>query len=259
MNKFINIPITTPLKSLEPSMKAISKKYGFILRDDASFPYLCLTEDALELHSEDDHHKPLKPLSVNFLSTSLRSRAKQGGGTKQALAKAVGIKPGFRPSVIDGTAGFGKDGFLLAMLGCKVHLIERSPVMAALLEDGLQRAKNDSIVGSIVKQNIEMTWSDLTEYLKGLPEPSRPDTIYLDPMFSSRKKAALTKLELRIIRDIVGHNEDSAILLKKSLAIAKKRVVVKRPKLNPPLAGSEPHHTLVGSSISFDVYLCGEK
>ena len=54
----------------------------------------------------------------------------------QSIAKAVGLV-GAMPTVVDATAGLRRDAFVLASLGCKVTLIERSPVVAALLQDGL--------------------------------------------------------------------------------------------------------------------------
>jgi 16S rRNA (guanine1516-N2)-methyltransferase len=49
--------------------------------------------------------------------------------------------------VLDATAGLGKDAFVLASLGCQMTLIERQPLIAALLEDGLARARADEEVG----------------------------------------------------------------------------------------------------------------
>ena len=63
------------------------------------------------------------------------------------IAKAVGIAQGVRPQVLDATAGLGKDAFVLASLGCQMTLIERQPLIAALLEDGLARARGDDEVG----------------------------------------------------------------------------------------------------------------
>jgi 16S rRNA (guanine1516-N2)-methyltransferase len=37
--------------------------------------------------------------------------------------------------------GLGKDAFVLASLGCRVTLVERNPVVHALLRDGLDRLR----------------------------------------------------------------------------------------------------------------------
>ena len=56
------------------------------------------------------------------------------------LAKAVGLKKGACPDVIDCTAGLGRDAFVLASLGCRVVMLERVTVVHALLNDGLAQA-----------------------------------------------------------------------------------------------------------------------
>lgn len=66
------------------------------------------------------------------------------------IAKAVGIQQGVRPRVLDATAGLGKDAFVLASLGCEMSLIERQPLIGALLEDGLARGLDDFEVAPIV-------------------------------------------------------------------------------------------------------------
>ncbi len=66
-------------------------------------------------------------------------RRKFGGGRGEAVAKAVGIKGDYLPDV-DATAGLGRDAFVLASVGCRVRMLERNPVVAALLDDGPARA-----------------------------------------------------------------------------------------------------------------------
>ena len=71
-------------------------------------------------------------IHVDFLSGALAHRRKYGGGKGQAIAKAIGFKQGTPPpSVLDATAGLGKDAFVMACLGCAVTLLERSPIVAA--------------------------------------------------------------------------------------------------------------------------------
>jgi len=68
-------------------------------------------------------------LNIDFLSTKMKYRRQHGGGVKQLIAKAVGIKGKYRPTIIDVTAGLGKDAYVLASLGCTVHMLERSPII----------------------------------------------------------------------------------------------------------------------------------
>jgi 16S rRNA (guanine1516-N2)-methyltransferase len=85
---------------------------------------LVYTENGLQIQLKQDKNSrnPIT-LHVDFLSDSLNYRRRHGGGIKQALARAAGIKPGIRPSILDVTAGLGKDSFLLASLGCKVTMV----------------------------------------------------------------------------------------------------------------------------------------
>ena len=71
------------------------------------------------------------------------------------IAKAVGIAQGVRPRVLDATAGLGKDAFVLASLGCEMSLIERQPLIGALLEDGLARGADDFDVAPMRRATLD--------------------------------------------------------------------------------------------------------
>jgi 16S rRNA (guanine1516-N2)-methyltransferase len=153
--------------------------------------------------------------------------------------------------VIDATAGLGQDAFILSSLGCTVHCLERSPVIAALLQDGIDRF----VKATHAPLRLSLTAIDAMVYLEQLDQTQYPDVIYLDPMFPCRQKSALVKKEMRLLRDMVGEDLDASDLLALSLQRAKKRVVVKRSKLAPMMTEKEPDLVLKGSSSRFDVYL----
>ena len=217
---------------------------------------LFYTETHLELQQNTTEGRTVQgPLFVDFLSGSSSYRRLHNCTIGQPLARAVGIRQGFRPSVVDGTAGLGQDGFVLACLGCDVTLIERSPVIGALLNDGLQRALQDRIVGKIIQDRVRLIVSDARTLLERLSP--QPHTIYLDPMYPIRTKSALNKKEMRIIRTLVGDDLDSSLLFESALKSAGNRVVVKRPKEALPLSGLSPSHTTLMKNNRFDVYLTG--
>ena len=56
------------------------------------------------------------PVAVDFSSPALSHRRTAGGGRKQLLAKAVGLKHNRCPFVLDATAGLGRYAFILASL-----------------------------------------------------------------------------------------------------------------------------------------------
>lgn len=193
-----------------------------------------------------------KPLKIDFLTGAIGYRQQHSHRGNELLAKAVGIKANYKPTVIDATAGLGTDAFVLACLGCKVIMLERSPIIAKLLEDALHRLTEQPSF----KKKIALTLfhCDAKKYLAELKTDERPDVIYLDPMFPQRTKSALVKKELRQLREIVGDDEDSKELLPLALRTTGKRVVVKRPRLAETLTELKPDFVITGKTQRFDVY-----
>ncbi|WP_369960448.1 class I SAM-dependent methyltransferase [Pseudomonas benzenivorans] len=192
------------------------------------------------------------PVRVDFVAGALAHRRQFGGGSGQMIAKAVGLQQGVRPRVLDATAGLGRDAFVLASLGCAVTLIERQPLIAALLEDGLARAAADAEVASIVAR-MQLLHGNAIE-LMGAWTGEPPQVIYLDPMFPHRDKSALVKKEMRLFRPFVGDDLDAPALLAAALALASHRVVVKRPRKAPVIEGAKPGYALEGKSSRYDIY-----
>ena len=60
---------------------------------------------------------------------------------------------------------------------------------------------------------------------------------------------------MQLLQRLLGEEADPAELLEAARASATERVVVKRPRRAPPLAGTAPHHSLTGRSTRFDVYV----
>lgn len=194
------------------------------------------------------------PVHVDFTSGAVAYRRYFGGGRNQPLARAVGLKGGVTPTVVDATAGLGRDAFVLANLGCVVRLIERAPIIAALLRDGLRRAERAPDIGLLVMERLHLIVADGRDYLLKLAENQWPDIVYLDPMYPSRHKTALVKKEMRAIRQWVGDDGDAPELLAVALQRAHRRVVVKRPRQAPQLAGPPPGFQIIAPNTRFDVY-----
>ncbi|MCK4837362.1 MAG: class I SAM-dependent methyltransferase [Desulfobulbaceae bacterium] len=214
---------------------------------------LVVTEERLELRQCGP--KAPGPVWVDFTGGKTDYRRRRGGGRKQTLVRAIGVKGKNLPTVLDATAGLGQDSFVLACQGCRVEMMERNPVIAALLEDGLRRAADDPAIGKIVRARMVLSSGDSLTELAKIPANHRPQVVYLDPMFPHRSKSALVKKEMRILRTLVGDDEDSDQLLTVALRVAHKRVVVKRPAYAPPLNGPKPDLAFKSKNNRFDVYL----
>ena len=93
--------------------------------------------------------KENQELRIDFVEGSVAHRLRFGGGRGQPLAKAMGLTDGRTPTMVDATAGLGRDAFLLASLGAQVTLIERSEKMHALLADGLARAAAEAVCNAV--------------------------------------------------------------------------------------------------------------
>ncbi|BAN50297.1 hypothetical protein PCA10_45650 [Metapseudomonas resinovorans NBRC 106553] len=192
------------------------------------------------------------PVRVDFVEGAAAHRRKFGGGSGQMIAKAVGVASGIRPSVLDATAGLGRDAFVLASLGCEMTLIERQPLIAALLEDGLARGSHDLETAAIVAR-MRLLQGNAIELMRQW-QGEAPQVVYLDPMFPHRDKSALVKKEMRLFRPLVGDDQDAPALLEAALALASHRVVVKRPRKAPIIEGAKPSYALEGKSSRYDIY-----
>lgn len=218
--------------------------------DDNAVMALVLTPERLELRKRDE--PKLGGIYVDFVGGAMAHRRKFGGGRGEAVAKAVGIKSGYLPDVVDATAGLGRDAFVLASVGCRVRMLERHPVVAALLDDGLQRGYQDPEIGSWLQERLQLIHASSLAELANLTP--RPDVVYLDPMFPHKQKSALVKKEMRVFQSLVGPDDDADGLLEPARILARKRVVVKRPDYAPPLADIATPNAVVTKGHRFDIY-----
>lgn len=181
------------------------------------------------------------------LSIKLGDSGRSAAGLGLPLARAVGVRRGHTPGVLDATAGLGRDAYALALLGCQVTAIERHPAIAALLRDALERAAGDPAA-----DRIRMVAADAIVYMAENAH-SRPQVVLLDPMFPGRGSAKARK-EMQYFRELLPPDEDELALLQAALQHATERVVLKRhAKAAPLLPGV--NHSIPGKTVRFDVYL----
>ncbi len=194
------------------------------------------------------------PVYVDFVGGAMGYRRRSGRSRDQAIGRAIGLRSG-AGTVVDATAGLCRDAFLLACLGCRVTAIERSAVVAALVQDGLERARAQGKPDlNDVLNRITLVVGDARETLAGITGSSAPDVVYLDPMYSQAGRSALAKKEMRILRRLLGDDPDAPRLLEAARNVASKRVVVKRHRHAPPLA-EMPALKFLGRAVRYDVYL----
>lgn len=185
--------------------------------------------------------------------SDLTKRIKQANLGRELIVRAAKLKDAARlgraPVVADATAGLGTDSFLLAAAGWEVHLFESDPVIAALLIDACERARQDPHLADIAARMHPVSGDSIVVLptLRGAV-----DVVYLDPMFPERTKSAAVKKKFQLLHLLEHPCANQEELLSAALAAAPRKVVVKRPIKGPHLAGVAPSHTLKGKAVRFD-------
>ncbi|WP_018716569.1 class I SAM-dependent methyltransferase [Arhodomonas aquaeolei] len=193
---------------------------------------------------------PRMRLVLDPAATSLGRRGRQASVGNEHIARACGLRGGGTPRIVDATAGAGRDAGLLAGLGAQVTMVERSPVVAALLADALRRAGSAPATAPVAAR-LALVSGEASAYLGD----HVADIVYLDPMYHTGRRKALAGKEMQLLQALLGPDADADTLLDAARGAASQRVVVKRHRHAPPLAGRRPHHSLTGRSTRFDVYL----
>ena len=191
-------------------------------------------------------------LKCSFIEGPILHRLKYGKGRGQNLAKAVGFKFNKNRAIIDATAGLGYDAFILASLGANVTLIERSEEIYGLLKAAISEAKLYSGEMNKIVNRMELLFGDSIDILPNIA----PEVVLIDTMYKQRKKSALVKNDMRLLREIVGSDTDHVDLINVALKNASKRVVIKQPRYAETLHNIKGYsHQILGKTIRYDVYV----
>lgn len=191
-------------------------------------------------------------LKCSFIEGPILHRLKYGKGRGQNLAKAVGFKFNKNRTIIDATAGLGYDAFILASLGANVTLIERSEKIYDLLKAAISEAKLYGGEISNIVNRMNLLFGDSKDILPKIA----PEVILIDTMYKERKKSALVKNDMRLVREVVGSDSDHVELINVALNNASKRVVIKQPRYAETLDNIKGcSHQILGKTIRYDVYV----
>ena len=265
--------------------------FPYVVDPDAEHPLilhrteqgLVLEKDKMSLRCDFLEMLPrIKPgkLQTEHLvkAAKIKRKAAVTESTKQAKNKDVrseetnGEYPSDAPIAIDATAGLGQDSFLLAAAGFTVYMFEQDRIIAALLEDALDRAKSDPALANIIERMHLFTEDSISalQHLgtslsrdKQTPQTSdsqpylsvKPDVIYLDPMFPERTKSAAVKKKFQLLHHLEHPCENEEELLSAAMNIRPRKIVVKRMAKGPFLAGKKPSYSIKGKSIRYDCYV----
>ncbi len=244
---------------------ALAKKTGLSVTEDPDSGWLLQTSaNGLRIVRPDG-----VSVNVDFIEGKVNRRADESNFRKQPLARALGMNKPFAastgiarvPRVIDATAGFGTDAWMMASLGCSVTLLEDSSVLCALLNDAIDAALAN-VATARTAQSMHVIHTKAVDYLTD-GSASSADIVYLDPMYPMARKQALVKKGMQFLHELIGPDSNGSELLSSALAKASYRVVVKRPKGADVLSGTENWNGQMTSIDSpntrFDVYHVGTR
>jgi 16S rRNA (guanine1516-N2)-methyltransferase len=209
---------------------------------------LTLTIEDSGIALATDLHGQLTRFEYAFDESRLLQRARQ---KNQALLRACDNRKGTIKTIVDLTAGWARDSFILAAQGKGVTLIEHHPLVSHCLAY-LKAIAQDGDVGSILSR-LDLRHGNSLDYLQQASE-EQADCLYLDPMFPAHKSQARPGKELQILQ-LLTDNMDMQSLFEYALKSACQRVVVKRPLHAPPLDDQKPDIVYKEKTIRFDVYL----
>lgn len=190
-------------------------------------------------------------IQCDFLSPNFQ-RYLSSVTRKSLIAKACGLKYGEPRSVLDISAGLGKDALSLANLEAQVSMVEANPYIYLMLYSGIHEIKQSP---SAISSNISLLACQDAKTV--LTQSNRTyDVIYFDPMFPERKKSAKVKKEMQYFHQVVGedHNQPDEIFTE-AVKQARKRLVIKRPKGSDFYADQKPNYSLESKVIRYDIYL----
>ena len=120
-------------------------------------------------------------------------------------------------TILDCTAGLGRDGILLSKLGHDVTMIEKNPILIIMLNNYLSRVKD-------IKARL--LYGDSLSYIRIAKK--KFDYIYIDFMFEKKNNAKPSKYDL-FLRSI-NYNENNKLdFIKEMINYCKRRIVVKEP------------------------------
>ena len=160
--------------------------------------------------------------------------------SQQPFAKAIGKE---KSKILDITAGWGYDSYLLALKGHNVLGLEKHKLVFLFL-DFFQKNSDTSL-------HLKFLLTDSFLHLEQLED--KPDVIYMDPMFGINQKGKSAK-PLHILQTLTDTKlQDPQKLFELACKKSKKKVVVKRHQKEQPFSGHKLH-SFSGRAICFDVF-----
>lgn len=192
-------------------------------------------------------------LCVSSDFADMQKRLKAAGAKTELILKAAKIKKDRSEiRIVDATAGMGEDAVILAAAGYNVTMYEKDPVIAAILNDNMERSAKNPLLAPIIER-MTLIKSDSVKAMKCMN--GEADIILLDPMFPARSKSALIKKKFQLIHLIEAPCDNEEELLNAAFAAKPKKILVKRPVKGAFLANKKPDYSISGKAVRYDCFV----
>lgn len=209
-------------------------------------------------------------ITIDFANSKMLTRLKPNNLASEYVVRSVlGRKTVARTlTVLDATAGFGQDAFLLAAAGCQVTMIEQLPLLQFLLRQALAIDTQGNSEVREVLTRLQLQSGNSIDVMRNWQQ-ARPDIVYLDPMYAQpemgaaglKKSAAVKKnmAFLQLLSAGYAHQHGEADLygngmLTVALTLALRKVIVKRAPNADWLDNIKPASSITGKAARFDIY-----
>lgn len=261
----VTIKLTHPNDSdLQARMRWFMEQPGcsFQRRDPELLPILHLTRKGTFLDDGQNRMTFHPSLAIIRILQGLR-------GEQDRFLTATGLKRG--QTFLDATLGLGTDSLVAAWQvgeSGKVIAYENSPILAALIKEGLQSLKEKHLPRMsnplkikaweeliLASQRIEVVWGDHQRLLAELPETS-VDVIYFDPMFRHTREKSSSIQPLHHYSD---HRPLQQETVQEACRVASSRVVLKERKGSSEFVrlGFQVINSGQYSQVDYGVINCG--
>lgn len=208
-------------------------------------PFLFFEKDSLTLAKVSDG----EVIKTTLNWQSLQKRIVTAGKNTELLLKAAKLTADMQ--VIDGTAGFGVDGLILASTGASVVLIEQNPLLfLMLIAEKAKMSQNPN--WQKLMQRLDIRYGDSGDIIQNM---DKVNLIYLDPMFPNDSYKGAVNKNMQVLHSFVA-----APTLAEELALFDivskqcEKLIIKRPISAPDFAKKSPNQSLHNDVIRFDKY-----
>jgi len=215
--------------------KILDNYYDKVITENLSINF---NKDRIELINAS--YKEAVSISIDFLDEAINNKIKSRlSGKKDIFSKLFPIK---NSTLLDCTAGYGRDSYVLRSMGFNITMIENSPIMSLLLNDALKKLK---------LSNFKMYHGNSYDYLNH--SEKYYDYIYIDFMFDKLKKNSLSSKNDETLKLISFQENNKNNLIRLAIKKANNRVVVKEPKYS--LSNIlKPEYTIKTKLLNFNIY-----